>query len=337
MMVCSFICSCSSTADKNQKGTATTETTYAKIIVNDDSFAALHPEAPYYYESISSNGIADFDTDKQYKCGVFMVSDFNEGICINEYVGESSSVKIPDEINGKAVIRIGSTVKNNGDGGYSDASAFNKFAVQSVYIPKTVKYIDCGSFTDVNNQLYKITVDSDNPYYSSENGVLYNKDKSVLIDIPCRYKEKSLVVPNSVRCVYEADVYPDIQLKLVLHKDVEMIYFSDVYYEIDKNNKNYSSIDGVVFDKAATELLYYPFNDAKEYTVPDSVKFVNDDYNLKSNVYTITFGKNISKISLKLEDESGERVYPLQTVKGYKDTAAEKYAKENALEFIALD
>ncbi|MGN0469630.1 MAG: leucine-rich repeat domain-containing protein [Acutalibacteraceae bacterium] len=46
---------------------------------------------------------------------------------------------------------------------------------------------------------------------------------------------------------------------------------------VDKNNKNYSSQDGVLFNKDKTKLLMYPERKAGEYKIPDSVTEIGDD------------------------------------------------------------
>lgn len=45
---------------------------------------------------------------------------------------------------------------------------------------------------------------------------------------------------------------------------------------VDKSNKNYSSIDGVLLNKDATELLICPGGKKGEYTIPNSVKTITD-------------------------------------------------------------
>lgn len=62
--------------------------------------------------------------------------------------------------------------------------AFRKcFNLTSVNIPASVMNIGSGAFAECNS-LISINVDSENPSYTSENGVLYNKDKTKLIHQP---------------------------------------------------------------------------------------------------------------------------------------------------------
>lgn len=78
---------------------------------------------------------------------------------------------------------------------------------------------------------------------------------------------------------------------------------------VDADNKNYSSIDGVLFNKEQTELICFPDGKAGAYTVPDSVKSINErafDYanritEVKVGNGTETIGREafVSNVSLK--------------------------------------
>jgi len=69
--------------------------------------------------------------------------------------------------------------------------------IESVMIPVSVIKIHKGSFCRLSN-LEEIRVDKDNKYFSSENGVLFNKRKTELISFPRKYKNKRYIVPEIV-------------------------------------------------------------------------------------------------------------------------------------------
>ncbi len=70
-------------------------------------------------------------------------------------------------------------------------------SLSSVTIPKSVTSIEnfvfniCGLLTAIN-------VDTDNPNYSSEDGVLFNKDKTNLIQYPIGNPRTTYTIPNTV-------------------------------------------------------------------------------------------------------------------------------------------
>ena len=76
--------------------------------------------------------------------------------------------------------------------------AFLNSSISSIYISENVQYIGTAAFAGCDNLKY-IDVDEDNPYYTSVNGVLYSKDKSVLIC--CPYYSGCFVIDSSVKKV----------------------------------------------------------------------------------------------------------------------------------------
>ena len=66
-------------------------------------------------------------------------------------------------------------------------------AIKVINIPKNVQSISSTAFYAYNSPLplEEINVDIENAYYSSENGVLYNKDKTTLVRYPCSKEDKS--------------------------------------------------------------------------------------------------------------------------------------------------
>lgn len=71
---------------------------------------------------------------------------------------------------------------------------------------------------------------------------------------------------------------------------------------VDKDNPNYCSVDGVLYNKDMTVLIKYPnanaaVKDAAEFVIPDSVKEIADNaFYLCSNVYKVVFNEGIERI-----------------------------------------
>ena len=70
----------------------------------------------------------------------------------------------------------------------------------SITIPNSVTSIGDGAFEDCNN-LASITVNSNNNNYSSQDGVLFNKNKTTLIQYPMGNTRTSYTIPNSVTSI----------------------------------------------------------------------------------------------------------------------------------------
>ena len=98
---------------------------------------------------------------------------------------------------GLTSIIIPSGVINIGD------MAFYGCGLTSVTIPNSVENI--GNMAFFSSTLASINVESENANYSSDNGVLFNKDKTMLIQFPIS-KTGNYVIPNGVTSI-DADAF----------------------------------------------------------------------------------------------------------------------------------
>lgn len=226
-----------------------------------------------------------------------------------------------------------------------------KSAIERITIPKGVENIDERAFRSV--PLMQIDVDEENPFYVSEDGVLYDYDKTTLVCYPegksgsfeipssvtsvgnyafsnckkltnIRIPEKvtqignyafsycegltAITIPGNVKNIGEnAFVYCHKLEEVTLEEGIETIgdYAFDscylipeltipasvtsigtfvVYFcncltavNVDTENVNYSSKDGVLYDKTGKTLLLYP--EGKEdasYTIPATIETIED-------------------------------------------------------------
>ena len=76
-------------------------------------------------------------------------------------------------------IKIPNSVKEIGEGAF-----WNSTSLTDITIPSSVTTIGFGAFNGCTN-LQNLLIDENNPKYSSVDGVLYNKDKTTLIQYPC--------------------------------------------------------------------------------------------------------------------------------------------------------
>jgi len=105
------------------------------------------------------------------------------GYTLVSALGMSGSVVIPETYEGKPVTSIG-------------WNAFRNLKnLTSITIPASVTSIGGGTFKGSTN-LTRITVDAGNPYYSSEGGILYNKEKNEIIAYPSA--SGSITIPAGV-------------------------------------------------------------------------------------------------------------------------------------------
>ena len=277
----------------------------------------------------------------------YIINDCEGGVSIVAYVGDDTDIVIPDSLDGKPVISLDGIYDKTFDEYYS-AIGFCEF--DSVTLPSTLKSYNIGNFHNswAENTFKAIYVDKNNPYYSSKDGILFNKDKTKLFVIPPNHESKIINIPEGT--VIAQDIVSDDTVTLNIPASLEKIEingdYSAWYYDSDivtpyklteinvsKNNKYFSSKDGVLYNKDMTELMIYPINKPGEsFKVPDSVEKI--DYFLLTDITylsTITFGKNIKTIEAVTDFDYdviyGKKPKPL-IVNGYRNAAAEKWYKE---------
>lgn len=168
--------------------------------------------------------------------------------------------------------------------------------IKDIVIPASVtnieidEYSGCFSGEYINN-LKSITVSSANKYYSSKDGVLFNKKKTTLIKYPQAKTTKKYTVPSGVKKI-SVTSFIECKYLVQLHipKSVTNIELgnTDSYtrcnfmgcdkfqkFTVSGSNKQYSAKDGVLFNKEKTRLIKYPEGKTnKKYTVPKTVKTV---------------------------------------------------------------
>ena len=215
-----------------------------------------------------------------------MIRDFkfqeidNASIFLERYIGHSKIVKIPAYINGKKVITIG-------------VGCFqNNRQIQTVIIPNTVHFIKAYAFADCNSLTSIIIPHS---VFLMGNNAFSNCINLKEVTIP-----NGLLKINSNAFGDCAALTDAIISDSVNH--IGKLAFNGCNLSkitVDENNKNYSSQDGVLFNKNKTELIQYPTNNPrKTYKIPDSVKIIDDEaFCGCKNLTSITIPDSVMRIN----------------------------------------
>ncbi len=161
-----------------------------KIII-PDSVERIGTEAFWGCKSLTDvvigSGITEIEQMTFYTCeSLEYVSMSNSVTCIGDWsFYECTNLKniiLPDSI-----LTIGDY-------------AFEKSGLTSVTINGNITSIGTSCFQFCEN-LECITVESDNKYFSSEDGVLLNSDKTKIIQYPAGRKDAKYVIPNYVKVI----------------------------------------------------------------------------------------------------------------------------------------
>ncbi len=160
----------------------------------------------------------------------------------------------------------------------------------SMVIPKSVTEIGEGAFQYCSG-LMEINVDSENQNYASFDGVLYTKDLKTLIF--CPQAKTSVTFPDALTIIDENAFSSCYNLtSIAIPKSVTEIgegafqYCSNLMeINVDSENQNYASFDGVLYSKDLKTLIFCP--QAKtSVTLPDALTIINES--TFSNCYNLT-------------------------------------------------
>ena len=131
-----------------------------------------------------------------------------------------------------------------------------------------------------------ITVAEDNPWFKSDDGVVYSKDGTTLVYFPPG-RTGEWAVPETVTEIADEAFGGGLLSALDIHAGVKSIGLGATFIEclkltrisVDEGNEWYKDVDGVLFSKDGTQLVAYPAGkkNVKVYTVPQSVTQLGDD------------------------------------------------------------
>ena len=226
---------------------------------------------------------------------------------------------------------------------------FNSF---SIYY----KFDDCPKLAAIN-------ANADCPDFTTVDGVLYNKNVTRIMFVPGA-KTGTYTVPTTVNEIYDyafkdakkltSITFPknflntfDIDDRLGNCDSLTSLNFADI-------NKNYTTVNGIVYNKDMSSLLYVPNAKSGSYTIPNSVKSIESRafYNC-SKLTEIVFPESITQINFNTTGmtslksitipasvtEIGSNFYsnfPNLTISGYEGSYAEFYSNYNDIKFNKL-
>lgn len=210
-----------------------------------------------------------------------------------------------------------------------DDYAFHGSGLTEVTVPESVENIGLRAF-DACSLLEDIDVSKDNKFYSDDNGILFNKDKTELIFYPAGKNKSTYTVPESVEtvghfaftiydCPLEKIVLPDglrrieefaffICMNLTsvdLPKNVTDIGIGAFgicpkleSITVDKNNEVFTDVDGVLYTKDMSFLVFVPpMADMKEFAIPNTVtKIGYGAFNSNTKLEKLTIPVSVKRI-----------------------------------------
>ncbi len=283
---------------------------------------AVSLQLPVFAESDSEYGdfryrLCDSDGDGE-----------NDGIKITSCKSDVVKAFIPDEIDGLPVRELGNVI-------FMDCPS-----LKYVYIPETVNYINFpvntedgnGTFSDCNS-IFQIEVSEENQFFSSTNGVLFNKDKTVLLVYPWGNPLPCYKVPDTVEIIY-ADSFTGTRWlkKLILGENTAKIGEYAFGY--------CTALKGIVFSDSLKEIGGVAFKNCTSLMsadIPESVEKIGlSAFYCCDSLQKITINNPVCEIAVS-GSYGMNTISETAVIHGYTGSTAQEYAEKYGRIFIPVD
>ena len=263
-----------------------------------------------------------------------------------------------------------------------DDTSFPRY-LKTLIVGKGLKEFD-GTYSLASfPSLEKIKVSRNNKYFSSKDGVLYNKKKTKLLGYPGEKKTSKFTMPSSVKTIVDSSFSRHKNLRNVIFTKNVKIIERWAFSQCEKLSsinipKNITSIGGCAFFgcHSVTKLTINANknlkigNEAFSYltkiktlkvpkvsgygvfrncynlssiSIPSNVKTLTDEEFIScEKLKKVTIPKTVKKIGEMalgyIESEYDSSISKVKgfTIRGYKGSAGEKYAKKNGFKFVKI-
>ena len=256
-------------------------------------------ESSYYYET-SNIPVAEYseiEVDNFYCC------KYNDYIAVLYYTGDDDNVVIPEILDNLPVKKINESVLETD--------------CLTLTIPKTVEFI--GFVAGINygssGRIRAYIVDEDNQYYSSDDGVLFDKSKEVCIKCPPG-KQGIYVVPEGT-------------------------------VKIQKEAFSHSGLNDIKLPSTLKIIEEYAFEHCtylKNIVIPDGVETIGEGAFWDCFDFAVFIPKTVKNFFYN-SSVTGEEPYPVSglfnwwnvRIYGFTNTPAEDYADSHDIDFVSVD
>ncbi len=220
-------------------------------------------------------------------------------------------------------------------------SLFENTNIEFLSIGPNITTFDYKTASQNMKNLKRIDVDVDNLVYTSKDGVLFTKNLSELLVYPDLKEENSFILPSQTIKYDQKDTFNNKKLS---------------YIDVEKENSNYTSYDGAIYNKDKTTILTIP-EGKDSIRVLGTANLDNIAFDFKENLKSIMLEEGIVKIpdytfngctGLKElyipktvinigNDAIVNMDYGQLKIFGESRSVAEQFAKAKGIQFVSVD
>ena len=200
--------------------------------------------------------------------------------------------------NGFKSIEIPATIENIGHLVFSDSQFLTYIKISS-----SVKSIGANIFENCL-ALQEIDVDTNNSNYSSYEGVLYDKQQTSLLICPSK-KQGDYKIPSTTKTIngvafMKCDRLNSIFIPASVNSIGEMAFARcSASITVEENSTNYSTRDGVLFNKPQTKLIFCPMSKKGDYVIPSTVTSIDRQAFIAcSNLNSVIIPNSVQSIGI---------------------------------------
>ncbi len=237
---------------------------------------------------ISVQSVSEMDVEFE-----FYTSE-DGGIYISGYRGGGSELIIPEKFGETPVKGISQL---------TSSSAYS--GLKKLVLPKTIEKISASALSACSS-LEEIVVDENNENYATENGVLFNKDKTSLVCYPSAKAEADFAVPQGVVTI-ESSAFAGCKNieKITIPQTVTTLSVTAFTgcenlknFVVDEGNDNFTAENGVLFNKDKTTLICYPVAkpDTEYQILQGVVNIENSAFEKCQNLQSVTIPDSVTSI-----------------------------------------
>ena len=231
----------------------------------------------------------------------------SEGIVYSQSAEEPAVYDIVGEVFAGEHLVIPETYNNNSVNAILTQAFRGCGSLKSVHIPSTITRMEQLCFVQCPF-LTAFSVDENNPNYSAIDGILFDKKEygKKLLIFP-EGKGPNCIIPEGTTTIDTYAFYQNQSLTSVTIpnscKGVNGSSFvgcsSLTTFVVSENNQNFSTIDGVLFNKDKTTLQIYPRERSGAYSIPNNVTTINSyAFSTCDGLTSVTIPESVTSILL---------------------------------------